>query len=261
MLYPMIESFRLSMTRGSSERFVGFDNYSRVLTSETFYHAVYNTLYITVFQLLIALPVGFIIACLINSLSKGKNFFKVMFYLPNVTSMVAAATVFLAVLHPEGLLNFALSKLGFSTTIWLAHPITAKWGVILLSVWNWLGFVIIINLANLQSISTDYYEAASVDGATRFQQWRYITIPNMTGSLGVLFIVGWIGGLQRFSDAYMLGGLQGSPARSLHTIVGFVFERGFGGHEYGLASAASYVLFVFILFITFLNTKLSKMKI
>lgn len=261
MVYPLIESLRLSFTKGAGEQFAGFDNYVNVLQSGTFWYSMYNTLYITIFQLLITIPLGFVIACLINNLRRGSNFFKVLFYIPNVTSMVAAATVFLAVLHPDGPLNYVVQLLGFEPIVWLSQPLSAKWGVIILAVWHWLGFVIIINLANLQAISTDYYEAASIDGASRFQQWRYITLPNMVGSLTILFIIGWIGGLQRFTDAYMLGGLQGSPARSLHTVVGFVFERGFGGHEYGLASAATYILFLFILVLTYLNTKLTKMKI
>lgn len=261
MVYPLIESLRLSFTKGTGEQFAGFDNYMNVLQSGTFWYSMYNTLYMTIFQLVIAIPIGFIIACLINNLRRGGNFFKVLFYIPNVTSMVAAATVFLAVLHPDGPLNYVTQLMGFDKIVWLSQPLTAKWGVIILSVWHWLGFVIIINLANLQAISTDYYEAASIDGASRFQQWRFITLPNMVGSLTILFIIGWIGGLQRFTDAYMLGGLQGSPARSLHTVVGFVFERGFGGHEYGLASAATYILFLFILALTYLNTKLTKMKI
>ncbi|MFS0726501.1 carbohydrate ABC transporter permease [Paenibacillus sp. 1P07SE] len=261
MVYPLIESLRLSFTKGVSEQFAGFDNYANVLQSGTFWYAMYNTIYITFFQMIIAIPIGFILACLINNLRQGSNFFKVLFYIPNVTSMVAAATVFLAMLHPDGPLNYVAELLGFEKILWLSQPLSAKWGVILLAVWHWLGFVIIINLANLQAISTDYYEASSIDGASRFQQWLYITLPNMVGSLTILFIIGWIGGLQRFADAYMLGGLQGSPARSLHTVVGFVFERGFGGQEYGLASAATYVLFLFILVLTFINTKLTKMKI
>ncbi|WP_138224712.1 carbohydrate ABC transporter permease [Paenibacillus algicola] len=260
-VYPLIESLRLSFTKGVEERYVGGANYAEVLASETFWYAVYNTVYITTFQLLIAIPIGFLIACLINGLRRGSNFFKVLFYIPNATSMIAAATVFLAILHPDGPLNYIVQLLGFEKIVWLSQPVSAKWGAVVLSVWHWLGFVIIINLANLQAIPIEYYEASSIDGATRLQQWWWITVPNMLGSLTLLLVLGWIGGLQRFADAFMLGGLQGSPARSLHTVVGFIFERGFGGNEYGIASAASYILFFFILLFTYLNTKLLKMKI
>lgn len=260
-VYPLIESLRLSFTRGVEERFVGFQNYEDVLASGTFWYAVYNTIYITIFQLLIAVPIGFLLACLINSLRRTSHFFKVLFYIPNATSMVAAATVFIAILHPDGPLNYFAGQLGFEKIVWLSQPTSAKWGAVILSVWHWLGFVIIINLANLQAIPIEYYEAAAIDGASPLQQWWRITLPNMRSSLAILFVLGWIGGLQRFSDVYMLGGLQGSPARSLHTMVGFIFERGFGGHEYGIASAAAYILFIFILIFTYLNTKLLRMKI
>ncbi|MEK3885165.1 sugar ABC transporter permease [Paenibacillus sp. PL2-23] len=260
-VYPLLESLRLSFTRGVEERFVGTDNYTDVLTSDTFWYAVYNTLYITIFQLIFAIPLGFVLACLINSLRRSSHFFKVLFYIPNTTSMVAAATVFVAILHPDGPLNYALELLGMEKVVWLSQPVSAKWGAIILSVWHWLGFVIIICLANLQAIPIEYYEASSIDGATRLQQWWFITIPNMLGSLALLCILGWIGGLQRFADVFMLGGLQGSPARSLHTVVGFIFERGFGGNEYGIASAAAYILFLVILVFTYFNIKLLRMKI
>ncbi|WP_228551484.1 carbohydrate ABC transporter permease [Paenibacillus sp. B01] len=260
-VYPLLESLRLSFTRGVEERFVGTDNYTDVLTSDTFWYAVYNTLYITIFQLIFAIPLGFVLACLINSLRRSSHFFKVLFYIPNTTSMVAAATVFVAILHPDGPLNYALELLGMEKVVWLSQPVSAKWGAIILSVWHWLGFVIIICLANLQAIPIEYYEASSIDGATRLQQWWLITIPNMLGSLALLCILGWIGGLQRFADVFMLGGLQGSPARSLHTVVGFIFERGFGGNEYGIASAAAYILFLVILVFTYFNIKLLRMKI
>ncbi|WP_328802851.1 carbohydrate ABC transporter permease [Saccharibacillus alkalitolerans] len=260
-VYPMIESFRLSFTKGAQEQYVGFENYRHVLGSGSFHQALFNTFYIAFFQLLIVIPLGFVIACLINSLRRGRNFFKVLFYIPNITSMVAAATVFLVVLHPHGLLNYALSAFGIPETIWLANPNSARWSVILLASWHALGFGIIINLANLQAISPDYYEAASIDGASRFKQWLYITIPNMLGSLTILIILGWIDGLQRFTEAFMLGGHTGSPARSLYTLVGFIYERGFGGLEYGVASAASYLLLILILAFTFINIKFFRMKI
>ena len=115
-------------------------------------------------------------------------------------------------------------------------------------------------LANLQAIPAEYYEAATIDGSRRLQSWRYITIPLMRGAFAFLAVIGWINGLQRFTDVYILGGLQGSPARSLHTMVGFIFERGFGGYEFGVASSASYILFFMIFVFTAVNIKLTGMK-
>jgi ABC-type sugar transport system permease subunit len=264
MVYPIIEAFRLSffMSNGTLEKWVGLNNYRIVLQSEAFWKGVYTTFFTGFFQLLIAIPLGFTIACLINGLKRGKDFYKSLFFIPYITSIIAAAMIFRFVLHPDmGLLNFLLAKLGLPTSAWLAQPTTARWGVVILGVWHWLGFVVIISLANLQAISSQLYEAASIDGASKWQQWVYITIPNMVGTFAFLLVMGWIECLQRFSETYVLGGLQGSPARSVYTIVGFIYERGFGGNEFGVASAAAFILFIIILLFTMVNMKLSKMRV
>jgi len=264
MVYPIFESLRLSFyqSNGTIEHFIGLNNFKTVLTSGPFWNSVWNTFYIGIFQILITIPLGFIFASLINSTPRGQNFFKVIYFLPNVTSIVAAAMIFAFVLHPEmGIVNFALDAIGLPTPKWLADPSTSKWAVILLSVWHWIGFVIIICLANLQAISTEMYEAAKIDGANGFQQWLYITVPNMAGTFAFLLITGWIGALQRFNEVYVLGGPNGSPARSIQTMGAFIYERGFTGFEFGVASAATYIMFMIILAFTFLNLKISKMKL
>lgn len=165
------------------------------------------------FQLLLAIPAGFVLACMINRIKRFQSMFKVLFFLPNVTSIVAAAMIFMFVLQPEvGLINHFLDMFGLPTSPWLSDPSTSKAGVILLAVWHWLGFVIIICLANLQAISPELYEAAEIDGASSLQQWLFITIPNMAGTFAFLFIMGWISGLQRFQEVFVLGGPGAAPA-------------------------------------------------
>ncbi|RKL65561.1 sugar ABC transporter permease [Salipaludibacillus neizhouensis] len=264
MVYPIFESLRLSFyqSNGTIENFNGLNNFKTVLTSGPFWNSVWNTFYIGIFQILITIPLGFIFATLINSTPRGQSFFKVIYFLPNVTSIVAAAIIFAFVLHPEmGIVNYALEAVGLPTPKWLADPSTSKWAVILLAVWHWIGFVIIICLANLQAISPDMYEAAKIDGASGIQQWLFITIPNMAGTFAFLLITGWIGALQRFNEVYVLGGPNGSPARSIQTMGAFIYERGFTGFEFGVASAATYIMFMIILVFTFLNLKISKMKL
>lgn len=264
MVYPIFESLRLSFyqSNGTIENFIGLDNFKVILTSGPFWNSVWNTFYIGIFQILITIPLGFIFASLINSTPRGQNFFKVIYFLPNVTSIVAAAMIFAFVLHPEmGIVNYVLEAIGLPTPGWLSDPSTSKWAVILLSVWHWIGFVIIICLANLQAISPEMYEAARIDGAGGFQQWLYITIPNMTATFAFLLITGWIGALQRFNEVYVLGGPSGSPARSIQTMGAFIYERGFTGFEFGIASAATYVMFIIILIFTSLNIKISNMKL
>jgi len=264
MVYPIIESFRLSFfqSNGTVESFIGLKNFKYILTSKTFWNSVWNTFYIGLFQIIITIPLGFIFATLINTVRRGQNIFKVVYFLPHVTSIVAAAMIFAFVFHPEmGIVNYTLDFLGLPTPGWLAEPSTSKWAVILLSVWHWIGFVIIICLANLQAISPEMYEAAKIDGASGIQQWIFITIPNMSATFAFLLITGWIGALQRFNEVYVFGGPSGSPARSIQTMGAFIYERGFTGFEFGIASAATYVMFIIILLFTFLNLKISKMDL
>jgi lactose/L-arabinose transport system permease protein len=263
MAYPIIESFRLSFfkSNGTIESFRGLANYQYVLQNREFAFAIFNTAFITFFQLLAAIPLGLVIALIINSIagSGKKNFLKSLFFIPYITPVVAAGTLFLYVLHPEGILNQLLSWVGVRNQIpWLSIPVAARFGVSLLSIWQSLGFNVIIFLAHLQAISPEYYEAASLDGCTGIQAHWYISLPLTAGAGMFLFIMGWINGLQRFTDMFILGGSFGSPARSLLGIVGFIYERGFGNYEFGIAAAASYVLFIIILLFTLLNIRLNR---
>jgi multiple sugar transport system permease protein len=122
----------------------------------------------------------------ISTISKGQNFFNVIYFLPNVTSIVAALMIFAFVLHPEmDILNYILSHLGLPTPMWLANPLTSNWAVILLAVWHWIGFVIIICLPNLQAISLEMYEASKIDGANGFQQCFSLLFRILLGHLRV----------------------------------------------------------------------------
>ena len=263
MLYPVVESFRLSFfkSNGTMESFNGIKNYAYILGNGDFHKALFNTFFITFFQLLIAIPLGFVIAVAINGLLRGKNLLKALFFIPYITPAIAAGTLFLFILHPGGILNAFTSIFGAPAISWLENGWSARFGAVLLGIWRSLGFNIIIFLAYLQAISPEYYEAAYIDGCTRLQAHRYITLPQMKGAFSFLLIMGWINGLQRFTDVYALGGRSGSPARALYTIVGFIYERGFGNYEFGIASAASYVLFVIIMIFTLINMKLSKMEV
>ncbi len=262
MAYPIIEVFRLSFyqSNGTMETFKGLSNYEYILGNETFRIAIFNTFFITFFQLLIAIPTGFLIALAINSIAHGKNFLKALFFIPYVTPAIAAGTLFLFILHPDGILNAFLGWFGVEPISWLENGVSARFGAVILSIWRSMGFNVIIFLAYLQTISPEYYEAAYVDGCSRWQAHCYITFPQMRDAFAFLIIMGWINGMQRFTEVYALGGVTGSPARSLHTIVGFIYERGFGNYEFGIAAAASCILFVIILAFTLLNLRITRGK-
>lgn len=259
MAYPILEVFRLSFfkSNGTMETFRGLANYSYILENDAFRLSIFNTFFITFFQLLVAIPIGFLIALAINSIRKGKNFLKALFFIPYITPAVAAGTLFLFVLHPEGILNQFLGIFGVESISWLENGVTARFGAVILSIWRSMGFNVIIFLAYLQAIPQEHYEAAYIDGCDRWRAHLYITLPQMRDAFAVLIIMGWINGMQRFTEVYTLGGITGSPARSLHTIVGFIYERGFGNYEFGIASAAACVLFVIILAFTLLNLRIT----
>ncbi|MGD1822283.1 MAG: carbohydrate ABC transporter permease [Pleomorphochaeta sp.] len=265
MAYPILEALRLSFfkSNGTIENFVGLRNYKIILTNKTFWNAVYTTIYLSFFKLLISIPLGFVIAYCINELSSFfQTLFKIVYFIPYVTSVVAAGMIFIFVLHPEeGLLNSFIGIFGFEPIQYLAHARSARWGTILLMVWHWLGFVIIIFIANLQTISKDIYEAALIDGAKKIHTFFYITVPLMRNSFIFLLILGTIEGLKTFTEPYILGRGNGSPGGALTTMTAYIYNRGFMGNEFGVASAAAYVQFALIFIITFINIKSSKMKL
>ncbi len=266
MTYPILDALRLSFykSNGAVERWVGLRNYIRIFSSYNFWRALYTTFYIGIFKLLISIPLGFMIAYLINNLRTkfSKNLFKIVFFIPYITSVVAAGMIFLFILHPgEGLLNSFLGLFGIPPQLWLAEPTPARWGTILLTSWHWLGFVIIICMANLQTIPPELYEAAEIDGANEWHRFWAITVPRMASCFAFLLIMGWISALKVFTEPYILGRGTGTPAGALMTLSGFIYDRGFQGTEFGYSSAAAYVLFFIILIFTRINMKISKMEI
>ena len=258
LAYPLAESFRLSFfkSNGFLEAFAGLDNFKEVMSSPVFGNSLYNTLYIGILNLTLGIPIGFILASLINSQRKATAAFKILYFMPMVTSVIAASIVFKYLFDPNcGPINYYLHVLGVDTSklLWLNDPATAKFVVVFFALWHGAGYTILICLAGLQTIPDSMYEAAAIDGAGPLQKWWHITLPNMRPTFVFLFMTGCIGALKRFEDVYTLGGAAGSPARSIQTVVAFIFEQAFGTFRFGTASAAAYVLFFIILAITLVN--------
>ncbi|WP_099205560.1 carbohydrate ABC transporter permease [Scatolibacter rhodanostii] len=264
---PMLTSVKYSFydvsVLGYGETFSGFKNYSLILQNPAFHRSVGNTVVLALMSLL-SIPMGFVLASLINGLGKGKtqSFFRVGYYLPNIVTGVSVILVFQVVLKSnEGLLNNVLST--FTTQPvsigWLSDSNFAKFGATIISVWGNLGYAMLINLANLQSIPSEIYEAAEVDGATPIKAWIHITIPQMVPCFSFLLITNIIGGLARFTDLFILGGntSAGRPGGTLQTILMFIYQFSFETPQYGIASAGAMILFAITLAITMVNLKLT----
>ncbi len=256
-------SFRRIGIVGFGDEWIGLENYRMLFSQSTFWKAIGNTILMAVMGLL-TIPVGFLLAVMINSLGRGKlqEFFRVGFYLPNIITGVSVYLIFRVVLMTDGgLLNNALSLLlGREVTIgWLADPKFARWGVTIIWVWMNAGYSMLMNLANLQSIPTDLYEAADIDGANAIQKLISITIPNMKSCFALLFVTGMINGLARFTDIYILGGMDcyGGAGGTLQTILMYVYQFSFETPNYGVASAGAMVLFALVFVMTMVNVKLT----
>lgn len=265
--WPMITTVRYSFydvsIMGFGESFVGMHNYRMLVYNPVFMRSVQNTVTLAIYSLL-TIPVGFILASLINGIGKGKvqSFFRVGFYLPNIITGVSVILVFQAVLRANGgLLNNFLSFFTREPVMvgWLSHSSWAQIGVSIIAIWGGLGYSMLINLASLQSIPTEIYEAAEVDGAGALQRWFRITIPNMTACFTFLFITGVIGSLARFTDLFILSGnnAAGRPAGVLQTLMMFIYMFSFESPNFGVASAGAMILFLFTFIVTLINLKIT----
>jgi multiple sugar transport system permease protein len=261
VVYPTIETFRLSLYRevATKQEFIGFAQYTRLLGDEIFRSALANTAMLGAAFLILVIPLGLVLATLINSLKYTPDLFKVIYFLPQITSTVAIALVFAYVFQPTwGLLNDGLRSLGVDPLpLWLADPrynlTGSRAAATLLAVWIALGYYMLIFLAGLQAVPNELYDAAVVDGANFVQVWWYITIPSLRPTFVFLILTGTIDALSRFSDLYTLSGPAGSPARSLQTVVMYLYQIAFESHDFNLSSATAVILFLIMLAVTVLN--------
>lgn len=259
--YPTFETFRLSFFRevATRQEFVGALHYVRLLTNQVFLAALLNTALLGILFLIIIIPLSLVMASLLNNLRIWPNLFKAIYFLPQITSTVAVALVFSYVFQPNwGLINGLLRQLGIEPLpLWLAEPRYVLTGsraaVTILAIWVALGYYMLIFQAGLQAVPAELYDAAVVDGAGPLQTWWLITIPNLRPTFIFLFITGTIDAMSRFSDLWMLGGPAGTPARSLQTIVMYMYQTAFESNDFNLASAAGVILFLIVLLLTLVN--------
>ena len=262
--YPTLQTFRLSVFQevATKQQFVGATQYLRLLTTDIFYTALLNTLGLGIAFLVVVVPLSLILATLVNQLRFLPNLFKTIYFLPQITSTVAIAIIFSYVFNPNwGLVNGALHLLGVSTVpLWLADPRVSLTGsramVTIMAVWTALGYEMLIFLAGLQAVPIELYDAAVVDGASPLQVWWFITIPSLRPTIIFILLTGTIDAMSRFSDLWTLGGPGGSPARSLQTIVMYMYQTAFQGSDFNLASAIAVVMFVIVLVLTLVNFRL-----
>jgi multiple sugar transport system permease protein len=261
---PILASFALSFTSFGianirdwfSADVVGFENYTNLFDDERFLKAARNTAVFVVFGVPLTMALGLIAAVGLNqALGRLTSFFRVGYYLPVVTSIVAIAVIWRYLLHPDyGVVNALLAEVGIDGPNWLGQRSTALPSIIALGVWRNLGFDIVIFLAALQGINPTLYEAARVDGARPHQIFFRITLPLLRPAILFLAVITSAGYLQLFEEPFVMTG--GGPLDSTLSVAMYVYEQGFDFLNLGYASAIAYALFVVIVVLAFIQFRL-----
>lgn len=266
MVGPLVASLALSVTDMTGRdlrnpfavQFVGLDNFIALFSDDTFLTAIKNTAYFVIVGVPLTVVVALAIALALNNgIQRFRSMFRVGFYTPVVTSIVAIAVVWKYILEPDGLLNQALSGLGITGPDWLHDTTFAMPSLILMAVWRNMGTLMIVFLAGLQSISPELHEAARVDGANTFQRFRDITLPLLRPTLLLGCVLISIYYFQFFEEAFVMTG--GGPLDHTLSITYFTYNQ-FGYGNYGYASAASYVLAIAIALVTLVQFRVLRSK-
>jgi multiple sugar transport system permease protein len=265
-LLPIAAALLLSLTDfdiyaigdPSALRWIGFDNYRQVFEHPLFWTALGNTFYFVILggPLSVGLSLG--AALLLNArLTCCRTLFRTIYFLPVVSTLVAVAVVWRALYSPDaGLLNQMLAVFGIQPIDWLGNPNFAMPAIILMAAWKNFGFNMIIFIAGLQAIPDRLYEAARLDGAGSWAQFRYITLPQLAPTFLFVALMTMIGYLQLFAEPYVM--TQGGPANATLSLVMLMYQEGFRWWNMGFAAALAFVLFVIILAGTLLQLRLQK---
>ena len=239
-------------------RFVGLDNYITLLQTPLFWKALGNTLYFVILGVPLSIALSLGAALLINSkLARFKGLFRTLYFAPVVTTLVAVAVIWRYLLHTKyGLINWGLGGIGIDPVDWLGDPNWAMPAIVIFAVWKNFGYNMIILLAGLQTIPDDLYEAAQIDGAGRWAQFRHVTLPALAPVMLVVSILTMAGYFQLFAEPYVM--TQGGPVESTVSVLYFMFEQGFKWWNLGFATSVAFVLFLILFAITIVQLKLSQ---
>lgn len=260
MIIPMISSLGLTFTDWDpllpkKFNFIGLQNYATLLKDAKFKVAFINTLTFIVGYIPLVLISGMAVALLLNQNIKGMKFFRGAFFIPVISSWVAVALLWTWIFNPQyGLVNYFLGLIGITGPAWLYDPNWAMPAIILTSVWKDTGFVMVIFLSGLQNLPPEYYEAASLDGAGRWQSFTHITLPLLSPVIFFALVISLINSFQVFDQVWIM--TQGGPAGATSVIVEQIVNNAFRYGKMGYAATLSWVLFLIIFVITLIQNKI-----
>jgi cellobiose transport system permease protein len=260
-LYPLVRTAWVSLYDWSllgDRTYIGVDNYVELVGDAYFWNAVRNTLGMfvlaTVPQLLLALG----LAHVLDQRLRGRTFFRLGVLVPNVTSVAAVGIIFTLIFARDfGLVNWFLGLFGVDAIDWQEGRLSSWAAISVMVDWRWTGYNALILLAALQAVPKDLYEAAAIDGASPWRQFRSITIPMLRPTLLFVSIVSVIGGIQLFTEPLLFnagaGAIQGGTQRQFQTVAMYLVEEAFTGQDFGYAASIAWVLFVLIAIVSVVN--------
>ncbi|NWG19834.1 MAG: sugar ABC transporter permease [Chloroflexi bacterium] len=249
-VFPLFYSFYISLTRYDLIRdpvFIGFANYTELFFADPqFWKVVYNTFFYVSLSVPLSLGFSFLIANLLNTNIVGRSFFRAVMYIPAIVPAICTAMVWLFLLNIQyGAVNGILQSFGLPAIPFLSNPELTKPSLIMVSIWA-TGNAVVVFLAGLQDVPRSLYEAAVVDGANGWQQFRHVTIPMSTPVILYNLVVGFIGAFQEFTSAYLIMGNNGGPLNSALLFSPFLYMNAFQFLRMGKASALAWILFVIV---------------
>ena len=263
---PMVSALLLSLTDFDiyaladlgNLRFVGLDNYQNLLGNPLFWGAMKNTVWFSVLGVPLTLAVSLAAAVILNArMVLWRPIWRVMFFAPYVTTLVATAVLWNYLLHTRyGVINWGLTSVGLPAVDWLGQPSTSIPAILMFVVWKTFGYNMLIFLAVLQTVPDELYEAARIDGAGPWKQFRHVTLPAIGPTLLLVSIISVAAFFQLFAEPYVM--TQGGPAQATVTVLYFMYEEGFKWWNLGSASAVAFILFLCIFAITLIQLWVSK---
>lgn len=262
-LYPVLWALYLSFFQqigiGAPAKWVGLGNYLKLLTDDLFLKGVVNTTYYAAGSLFIILPAALLLGMVFAMRNlKGSTFFRLFYFTPNITSGVVVAAIFGLVFDTEyGLINnWLLAPLGIERIRWLQDAVFIMPAIIVLGLWRYTGINALYFLAGLQNIPHELNEAAQIDGATRWQVFRFVTLPLLRPVLLFTIIIAIIGSYNLFGEPFLLVGAEGGPRNSALFITMYLYLNGFRYMKFGYASAIGYALTIIILVLSVIQLRL-----
>ena len=261
LFIPMVVSLWWSLndyTGLTAAKFVGLNNYIKLITDDKiFIKGLLNTTVFVLLGMSIGPTLGLLTALMLNQNVRFRSLFRTAYYLPVMTSLVVVSTIWVMLYNQNGLFNTILVNLGLHKVGWLSNPHVALISVAIASIWQGFGFETVVFLAALQSIPRELYEAAMMDGAGAWAQFRFITLPSLKPVIFFVYIIGIIGSYQVFDQVFVM--TDGGPVYSTTTIVYYLFNK-FMNHKLGYASAIAYILFAILVIFSYMQMRLTREK-